>query len=101
MMGENFDPSVLDQPVWREQILQQMVDEAVLRNANEHGLVVPASQLRSVIQNEEAFQVAGHSIRSPTVPGWPASACRHRCSSSACVTSWRRAPAQAVAASAR
>lgn len=61
MMGEDFDPSVLDQPVWREQILQQMVDEAVLRNANERmGLVVPASQLRSVIQSEEAFQVAGH-----------------------------------------
>lgn len=61
MMGEDFDPSILDQPMWREQILQQMVDEAVLRNANERmGLVVPASQLRSVIQNEEAFQVAGH-----------------------------------------
>ena len=42
MMGEDFDPSILDQPMWREQILQQMVDEAVLRNANERmGLVVP------------------------------------------------------------
>lgn len=73
MMGENFDPSVLDQPVWREQILQQMVDEAVLRNANERlGLVVPASQLRSVIQNEEAFQVAGH-FDPETYRAWLAS----------------------------
>ncbi|MFA7540972.1 MAG: SurA N-terminal domain-containing protein [Lysobacterales bacterium] len=73
MMGENFDPSILDQPVWREQILQQMVDEAVLRNANERmGLVVPASQLRSVIQNEEAFQVAGH-FDPETYRAWLAS----------------------------
>jgi peptidyl-prolyl cis-trans isomerase D len=59
-MGDAVDARMLDQPAFRRQILDQMVDEALLRQANERmGIVVPASRLRSEIVSIPAFQVAG------------------------------------------
>lgn len=60
MMGENFDPRFFEQPSLRRQVLDQMVDEQVLLQANDRlGLVVPASRMQSEIMNIQAFQVNG------------------------------------------
>jgi peptidyl-prolyl cis-trans isomerase D len=59
-MGDAYDAQMFEQPAFKRQMLDRMVDEAVLRQANERmGLVVPASRLRSEIMNAPAFQVAG------------------------------------------
>ncbi len=60
-MGDNVDPAFLDQPMWRQQILDEMVTETVLRNANERlDMVVAPSQLQAIIRAEPTFQLAGH-----------------------------------------
>lgn len=60
-MGDNLDPSMLDQPIWRERILDEMITETVLKNANDRlDMVVAPSQLQSIIRNEPTFQLAGH-----------------------------------------
>ncbi len=59
-MGDAFDPRMLEQPAFRRQILDQMIDEALLRQANERmGIVVSPGRLRSEIVSIPAFQVAG------------------------------------------
>lgn len=59
-MGDAYDAQMFDQPAFKRQMLDRMVDEAVLRQANERmGLVVPASRIRSEIMNAPAFQIAG------------------------------------------
>lgn len=59
-MGGAVDTRMLDQPEFRRQVLDQMIDEALLRQANERlGIVVPASRLQSEIFAIPAFQVAG------------------------------------------
>lgn len=59
-MGDNLDPAMLDQPIWRERILDEMITETVLRNANDRlDMVVAPSQLQSIILSEPTFQLAG------------------------------------------
>lgn len=59
-MGSSYDPRMFEQPAMRRQLLDQMVDKAVLHEANDRlGIVVPASRLRSEIMAVPAFQVGG------------------------------------------
>ncbi len=59
-LGDNFDPAMLDQPMWRQQILDEMITETVLKNANERmNMVVAPSQLQSIILAEPTFHLAG------------------------------------------
>lgn len=59
-LGDAYDPRMFEQPGMRRQLLDQMVDRAVLHEANERmDIVVPASRLRSEIMAVPAFQVNG------------------------------------------
>lgn len=59
-LGSAYDPRMFEQPGMRRQLLDQMVDRAVLHEANDRmNIVVPASRLRSEIMAVPAFQVNG------------------------------------------
>lgn len=59
-MGASYDPRMFEQPAMRRQLLEQMVDRAVLHEANNRmDIVVPASRLRSEIMAVPAFQMNG------------------------------------------
>ncbi len=59
-LGPSFDPRMFEQPGLRRQLLDQMVDRAVLHEANDRmGIVVPASRVRSEIMAVPAFQMNG------------------------------------------
>lgn len=58
--GQGFDASLLDNPAMRRQVLDRMIDEAVLRQASERiGLVVPTTRVQAEIAGIPAFQVDG------------------------------------------
>ncbi|MBX3724701.1 MAG: SurA N-terminal domain-containing protein [Xanthomonadales bacterium] len=67
--GQGLDASLLDNPAMRRQVLDRMIDEAVLRQASERiGLVVPNARLRAEIADIPAFQVDGR-FDEPTYLG--------------------------------
>ena len=58
--GKQFDPATFDTPERKREVLEQMVDEQLLINANEElGTMVPPAQVREVIMNNPAFQQDG------------------------------------------
>jgi len=59
-MGDQFDPSVYEQPETRERVLNAMVDQQLLLKANEDlGLRVSDAAVRDAIAAIPAFQVNG------------------------------------------
>lgn len=59
-LGANYDPRVFEQPGFKRQLLDRLVDETLLRQANERmDLVVPPNRLRAEIMTAPAFQVGG------------------------------------------
>lgn len=63
--GQGLDASILDTPAMRRQVLDRMIDEAVLRQASERiGLVVPTARLQAEIADIPAFQVDGRFDRA-------------------------------------
>lgn len=60
MMGQNFDPDLFDQPEFRRQFLDNLVDQEVLiQSSNEAGYSVPARRVAQEIAGYQAFQVNG------------------------------------------
>ncbi|TLY47501.1 MAG: peptidylprolyl isomerase [Gammaproteobacteria bacterium] len=60
MMGAQFDAATFDTPERKREVLDQLVNDQLLANANEKlGVVVPATQIRDVIVNYPAFQNDG------------------------------------------
>jgi peptidyl-prolyl cis-trans isomerase D len=58
--GDQFDPASFGKPEVKQQIIDGMVDQALLNQANEDlGLVVPDAQVRAEIAAIPAFQVDG------------------------------------------
>ncbi len=56
-MGKQFDASTFDTPERKREVLDQMVNEQLLVNANEKlGTMVPPAQIREVILGYPAFQ---------------------------------------------
>jgi peptidyl-prolyl cis-trans isomerase D len=59
-MGENYDPSMVDTPIVRRQMLDLLVDEALLAQvAEETGAVPSDAVLKEEIQKIQAFQTDG------------------------------------------
>lgn len=59
-LGENYDPTALEQPTVRRQHLEDMIDQELLRQyALDMGLGVSQSELAGVIRDIPQFQVAG------------------------------------------
>jgi peptidyl-prolyl cis-trans isomerase D len=59
-MGESYNAEMFQQPAFKRQLLDQMVNEAVIRQANERlDLVVPVSRLRAEIMSAPVFQING------------------------------------------
>ncbi len=59
-MGENVDPSLLDDQLLAGPALEYMVQKALLlQSAAEHGLAVSDERLNALITSNEAFQVDG------------------------------------------
>ena len=60
MLGAQFDAATFDTPQRKRQVLDQLVDEQLLANANEElGVIVPPTQIRDVILAYPAFQQDG------------------------------------------
>ncbi len=58
--GDKYDPSYVEQPKVKQQVLDQMIDRRLVSQAAKNmGLVVSQQQLRDYIANEKAFQVNG------------------------------------------
>ncbi|WP_109125824.1 SurA N-terminal domain-containing protein [Dyella sp. C11] len=59
-MGEQFDAAEFEKPETKRQILDQLVNEQLLRQANDDlGLKVSSTELRDRIASQQAFQVNG------------------------------------------
>ena len=59
-MGESYNAEMFQQPAFKRQMLDQMVNEAAIRQANERlDLVVPVSRLRAEIMSAPVFQING------------------------------------------
>jgi peptidyl-prolyl cis-trans isomerase D len=58
--GDAYDEIATNQPMFRRQHLEQMIDEALLRaHADSMGLTVSAGMLRDIIARIPAFQIEG------------------------------------------
>ncbi|KGI77596.1 SurA N-terminal domain-containing protein [Oleiagrimonas soli] len=58
--GANFDPSYFDKPEVKEQVLDALIKQQLLQQANDHlGLKVTDAELRDEIANDSNFQVDG------------------------------------------
>ncbi|MFT3792927.1 MAG: SurA N-terminal domain-containing protein [Rudaea sp.] len=58
--GPQFDAAVFDTPERKRQVLDQLINEQLLANANEKlGVMVPVAQVREYIQGIPAFQTDG------------------------------------------
>ncbi|MCP1374971.1 SurA N-terminal domain-containing protein [Dyella lutea] len=58
--GDNFDGSIFEQPATKLAILNQLIDEKLLEQANSDlGIVVPSQALRDFISAIPAFQLDG------------------------------------------
>jgi peptidyl-prolyl cis-trans isomerase D len=59
-MGDQFDPSVFDKPEFKQQIVDQLIGQQLLLQANEDlGMRVSDQSLRDTIASNPAFQVDG------------------------------------------
>ncbi|MEI7038133.1 SurA N-terminal domain-containing protein [Fulvimonas yonginensis] len=59
-LGDQFDPSVYEQPAMKERVLQAMIDQQLLLKANDDlGMRVPDAAVRDTIASIPAFQVNG------------------------------------------
>ena len=59
-MGDKFDPTVFDKPEFKQRVLDAMIDEQLLLQANEDlGMRVSDLALRDTIASMPAFQVDG------------------------------------------
>ncbi|MBE1161189.1 SurA N-terminal domain-containing protein [Dyella acidiphila] len=59
-LGDQFDPSVFDKPEFKQQIVDELVDQQLLLQANEDlGMRVPDQSLREAIASNPSFQVDG------------------------------------------
>jgi peptidyl-prolyl cis-trans isomerase D len=59
-LGDKFDPGIYEQPAMKERVLDAMVDQQLLLNANDDlGLRVSDGALREAIASIPAFQVNG------------------------------------------
>ncbi len=59
-MGDQFDGSVFEQPAMKERVLDAMIDQELLRQANQDlGMPVSNAQVRETIASIPAFQVNG------------------------------------------
>ncbi|WP_243049087.1 SurA N-terminal domain-containing protein [Dyella sp. RRB7] len=59
-LGDRFDPTLFEQPETKRQVLDQLINEQLLRQANEDlGMRVSDLALRDMIANVPAFQVNG------------------------------------------
>jgi len=59
-LGDQFDPSVYEQPAMKERVLNAMIDQHLLLQANESlGLRVPDAAVRDAIASIPAFQLNG------------------------------------------
>lgn len=59
-LGDAYDPAIFEQPEYRRQLLDGMIDQALLRQSGERlNMVVAGSQLRAAITDEPAFQIDG------------------------------------------
>jgi peptidyl-prolyl cis-trans isomerase D len=59
-MGDQFDASLFDKPEFKQRILDQLISEQLLLQANEDlGMRVPDQALRDAIASNPAFQVDG------------------------------------------
>ena len=60
MMGENFDPSLLETPEAKRRVLDALVEESLLRQAaRDLGMAVSPRQLQEEIMKIEAFKLDG------------------------------------------
>ena len=58
--GDHFDPTIFEQPEAKRQVLQQLIDEQLLLQANEKlGMRVSDIAVRDLIAGIQAFQVNG------------------------------------------
>lgn len=58
--GAQFDAAAFDTPERKRQVLDQLINEQLLNQANEKlGVMVPVAQVRDAIQNIPAFQTDG------------------------------------------
>ncbi|MFC4526794.1 SurA N-terminal domain-containing protein [Dyella halodurans] len=58
--GDHFDPTIFEQPEAKRQVLQQLIDEQVLLQANDKlGMRVSDIAVRDLIAGIQAFQVNG------------------------------------------
>ncbi|AIF48376.1 SurA N-terminal domain-containing protein [Dyella japonica] len=59
-MGDQFDATSFEKPETKRQILDQLINEQLLRQANDTlGMKVSSAELRDRIANQQAFQVNG------------------------------------------
>lgn len=59
-MGDQFDAAQFEKPETKRQILDQLINEQLLRQANDDlGMRVSADELRDRISSQQAFQVNG------------------------------------------
>lgn len=60
MMGENFDPTIFEQPDYKRQFVDSLVKERVLTQAvSESGYAIPSQRVAQEIAGYQAFQVNG------------------------------------------
>jgi len=58
--GAQFDAAAFDTPERKRQVLDKLINDQLLANANEKlGIMVPVTQVRAAIQNISAFQTDG------------------------------------------
>lgn len=64
MLGENFDPAMLDEQNMRRRALEQLIDQAVLANyAREEGLRISDDTLGELIRGQQVFHQNGEFSR--------------------------------------
>jgi peptidyl-prolyl cis-trans isomerase D len=60
MMGPQFDPVAFDSPARKQQVLDQLINEKLVDQANAKlGIMVPITQVRQAIEQIPAFQTDG------------------------------------------
>ncbi len=59
-MGANFDPQLIDNPVQKRRVLDSMIDEQLILEANDKlGIMIPAQKIQEQIRQTPQFQTDG------------------------------------------
>ena len=59
-MGANFDPQLIDNPVQKRRVLDSMIDEQLILEANDKlGIMIPAQKIQDQIKQTPQFQTDG------------------------------------------